>query len=116
MAPKKKTTLNKSIKKKPSVKLSGFKLREVLDISVAEKFKDEVIEYLEKSSKTGVILDAEKVSRITTPCIQVIISLEKSCKLSSINFKILTPSDAFKKVFAELGLSKQLNDWSIANA
>ena len=116
MAPKKKSSAKKTVKKKSSVKISGLKLKEVLDISVAEKFKYEVIEYLEKSSKNGVTLDAEKVSRITTPCVQVIISLEKSCKLSSIKFKILTPSDAFKKAFAELGLSKQLNDWSIANA
>jgi anti-anti-sigma regulatory factor len=111
MPPKKKI-----VKKKSAPKKSSFRLSEILDISVAEKFKSDLINYLEKSSSTSILLDASLVSRITTPCVQIIISLSKSCEFSNIEFKIVNPSESFKKSLNELGLNSKLNEWSLKNA
>ncbi len=116
MAPKVKKKVKKlnKVAKAPASKSSGvqLKLREVLDISYAEKLKKEAIELFEKSAQKGMLVDASGVNRITTPCIQIIISLAKSCELAKISFKLASPSEAFKKAFYDVGLSKELTSWS----
>ncbi|MFN7038198.1 MAG: lipid asymmetry maintenance protein MlaB [Alphaproteobacteria bacterium] len=59
------------------------------------------------------IIDASKVTQITTPFLQLIIALHKT--LSEINggkLEIKNPSTQFKQVINDLGLSEQLNIWS----
>jgi chemotaxis protein CheX len=103
----------KSVARSASPKVaSGFALREILDISYAEKFKNEVMEVLEKHAEKGVTLNASSVNRITTPCVQIIIALAKSSEMAKVKFKISSPSEAFRKAFDDLGLSKQLLSWS----
>jgi chemotaxis protein CheX len=120
MAPKKKITKPKAADKAPakvvvpkaSADSPALKLNDVLDISYAEKLKTVTMEFLEKSAQKGVVLDASTVGRITTPCIQVILSVAKSCSMMNVNFKIKNPSDIFQKAFIDIGLAKQLKNWS----
>jgi anti-anti-sigma regulatory factor len=92
---------------------SVFKLRPVLDISYAERFKKESMDILEKSSGFQIEIDASEVSRLTTPSIQVLISLLKSCEMAKISIKIISKSDQFSKALTDLGLNSYINKWSV---
>ncbi len=110
---KKKKKVKSSQTSSPQPKAaSSLKLREVLDISYAERFRKELMEYFEKSAKQGVQLDASSVNRITTPCVQILLSLAKSCGLAKVNFKLSSPSEAFTRAFSDLGLTNELTSWS----
>jgi len=87
-------------------------LRDVLDIAFADKLKNEILNVHEEAADSGLALDASKVGRITTPCIQVILSAASSCEKSHIDFRIISPSEVFTKAFADLGLEKDLTNWS----
>ena len=96
----------------PTIKSPSLKLKEILDISYAEKLKAEVMQSFEKFAEKGLTLDASSVNRVTTPCVQVILAVAQSCSMASVNFKIISPSEAFARAFDDLGLTNQLNNWS----
>lgn len=63
----------------------------------------------------GIALEAGKVESITTPGVQVIVSLSKSLEQMGGKLKIEQPSAALTQAFQTLGLGEQLTQWSSAN-
>lgn len=109
---KSKAKASKSVKGKKassSKKNKEFEIYQISDISQAEKLASQLFDYV-KNSNEKVILNATSVARITTPCIQVIISFFVLCKEAGIVFNISSPSDAFIEAFEDLGLNKFLNE------
>lgn len=83
---------------------SCFKLPSVLDINYAPEFYDHLKEFLHLDSE--ICLEASSVSRITTPCVQIIISFFEELKSNGKNLKIINPSDDFCRIMADLGLGQ----------
>jgi chemotaxis protein CheX len=89
------------------VKSSGehcYKLQSVMDISNAKPFYDEIASMLGNAS--SICLDASEVSRMTTPCVQIIIALSKHANENGLEVSLAKPSDAFMNAFKQLGLDK----------
>jgi anti-anti-sigma regulatory factor len=61
-----------------------------------------------------LIIHAEKVERITTPGIQLLLAAEKSLAPNGGTLTVVTPSDVFKQTMIDLGLNSQLKKWSSA--
>lgn len=97
-----------SLDKKGS--LSTVKLPAVLDMSVAE----DLLESLQKAVQHGpqVHVDSAKVERVSTPCLQVLISAGLEVERQDGQFKITNISKGMIRGMNDLGLSEFLNKWS----
>jgi anti-anti-sigma regulatory factor len=84
-----------------------YPLNEVMDISYASNFHGDMTKIFSKKF-SAFVFDASKIQRLTTPCIQIIISVAKTCVDKNIEFSINNPSDLTQKVFNDLGLTSQL--------
>lgn len=83
---------------------SCFKLPSVLDISYAPSLHENLKEFLHLSN--DICLEASGVSRITTPCIQVLIAFYDELKSKGVEVRILNPSENFCKIMVDLGLGQ----------
>lgn len=92
-------------------KTARIALPEILDFGTAEPLKAA----LEKALAGGrpLKLDAEKVERLSTPCLQVMIAAELAMKAADVPFTLSNPSDAFVDTFNDLGAFGQLKQWTI---
>jgi anti-anti-sigma regulatory factor len=113
MPPKKeKPPSGKKKSSKKSVNTDGvIKLSTVLDISHSKEFFDQVT-VLTKGKSKIVVLDAGDVERVTTPCVQIILSLGKTLEKDNRLLKIDRATDDMRQVFCDLGLEEQFNKWS----
>lgn len=59
-----------------------------------------------------IIIHAEKVERITTPAVQLLLATEKSLSAVEGSFVIQSPSEVFQTALIDLGLGLQLKKWS----
>lgn len=57
------------------------------------------------------MIDAGQTALITTPGIQLILSLAVMLKASGGALSILKPKEAFKQAFSALGLARELAQW-----
>ncbi|MDX1949192.1 MAG: STAS domain-containing protein [Rickettsiales bacterium] len=103
-----KKTPSKQVVSKPK-KSNVIKLKELMDISYAEKFYSEMQSHI-SSAENNIFFDASDVTRITTPCVQIIISADKEAKENNIQIIFNEISEAFEKAFADLGLQENLNN------
>lgn len=62
--------------------------------------------------KSILALDASQVETITTPCLQLIISLEKTLSAQSGSITISNGRDAFNRAFEDAGLSSLIRQTS----
>lgn len=85
-------------------------LKEILDISYSERFVDEISNFVSKSGNQ-IVLDAGNVSKITTPCVQVLLAVFLKCYQENISLKINNISNNFKLAFQDLGLECELNKY-----
>ena len=101
-------------KKSPdkSAASASFALSERLDITYVHTLHAEVSAFLEKlPDGANVALDGSKVERITTPCVQLLLSLGNTCQNDGRGFAIKSASDVMHAAFADLGFQDQLNQW-----
>jgi anti-anti-sigma regulatory factor len=89
---------------------SGIVLPARLSINSAAELRKNLMNLLDGNG--SIEIDASEVERITTPCIQIIIAMEKSTASAGRKFKVVNPSAAFSDAFATLGLSSYLQSWS----
>lgn len=59
-----------------------------------------------------LVIHADKVERITTPAIQLLLAAEKSLSVTHGILVVHSPSEVFKKALIDLGLGSQLKKWS----
>lgn len=104
-----------SEKEKKDSGASVFVLPEILDIARADSFLSSVNGLLDSSPK-GIEIDGSAVGRITTPCIQILLSLSKTAAENyNIMIKLGKVSEVMSEAFADLGLGSTLEQWSGKN-
>lgn len=60
-----------------------------------------------------VVIDASAVDRLSTPCVQILLSAVQHMEQHDIPFVIRSPSDAFVTAFDDLGLFSYLMKWPV---
>lgn len=90
----------------------SIELAEVLDIRAAARLKDALSQILNKP--TEVSIKADRVERLSTPCIQVLLAFAIHRWSSNLPTRLVEPSAAFVDSFDILGLSNHLNSWRSA--
>lgn len=83
-------------------------LRPVLDLTEANRLRDDMIRF---ATEGDILLDASAVERMSTPCVQVLLSAGRTMASGRKIFKISNPSDAFGSAIAELGLQAEFDKW-----
>ena len=84
-------------------------LPESLIINQAHELHDEFETLLEKSSCSEIVLHADKVSRVDTAGIQLLLALVKATRERSIDVSWDAPSAKLQEVAGILGLSTELD-------
>lgn len=82
-------------------------LKELMDITYAEKLLAEMTKYI-NSASGNIVFDASEVTRLTTPCVQVILSASKEAQHNGLKIVFDKVSEAFEKTFNDLGLQNEL--------
>jgi len=62
-----------------------------------------------------VVIDASAVERISTPCIQVLLSAVKTMDEKGLEFSLFSPTEVFVDAFNDLGLFPVLMKWKVEN-
>ena len=60
-----------------------------------------------------VVIDASAVDRLSTPCVQILLSAVQHMEQHGMSFVIKSPSDAFVTAFDDLGLFSYLMKWPV---
>jgi anti-anti-sigma regulatory factor len=81
------------------------------DILSAHEFSKKLINAVNSDSKKMVI-DLSMVVRLTTPCVQLMLSAGKTMSEAGGVLIFKSPSDAAGAVFSDLGLEVEFNEWS----
>ena len=79
------------------------------DISSATEFKDTLQKALDLSP--NIIIDAKELDKITTPCIQLLLSASKSANKNKGKLTLDGFSEDMEKAFSDLGFIDQFNEW-----
>ncbi len=85
------------------------KLPRELDLLAAESLKETLLAELDEGE--GLLLDASDVERVSTPCIEVLVSAQKTCVATSQSFQISNSSQVLVDAFNALGLDEQFKGW-----
>ena len=81
-----------------------------MDIMAAEEIKQLLLEAINNAA--NIVVDAAKVERLTTPCIQLLIAFDQELKNQNTTFKITNASDAFINALEDVGLDEKYQEWS----
>lgn len=86
-----------------------IELPSVVDITGAETLYRDLTH---ASHAQKLVIHADKVERITTPAIQLLLAADKSLAAADGMLVVTAPSDVFKNALTDLGLDSQLKKWS----
>lgn len=101
-------------KKANSAAGAVFHLPETADISYSSDLYKNLAKLFEEGP-TDLAIDCSKVKRITTPCVQIILSAAQTLESQDKKFSLDHPSEDFCQAFFDLGLVEQFNKWSLMN-
>lgn len=91
-----------------------LKLPPLIDISRADALRGELLLLLD-TPKNEVAIDGSAVERITTPGVQLLLSLEKALvQRGEKKLVLVNASGALRDACVSLGLSHKLQEWSAA--
>ncbi|HLT77053.1 MAG TPA: STAS domain-containing protein [Ferrovibrio sp.] len=82
-----------------------------MDLRAAEPLLHTFHEALGHNGK--IVIDASAVDRLSTPCVQILLSAAQHMEQHNIPFVIRSPSDAFVTAFDDLGLFSFLMKWPV---
>lgn len=82
-----------------------------MDLRAAEPLLHSFHEIMVQGGK--VVVDASAVDRLSTPCVQILLSAAQHMEQHGIPFVIKSPSDAFVSAFDDLGLFSFLMKWPV---
>lgn len=82
-----------------------------MDIRAAEPLLHAMQEAAGSGAK--VVVDASVVDRLSTPCVQVLLSGLQQMEEAGTPFVIKSPTDAFVSAFDDLGLFSYLMKWPV---
>ena len=86
-----------------------YNLPQSIDISTASDVLDGIKKVYSKDS--DFIIEGSEVGKITTPGVQLILSLATTVEKNNKKFTLKDASENMVAAFEDLGLSKQLNEW-----
>lgn len=86
-----------------------LQLSSIMDLLAAEGLKDRVVSILD--AEEALVIDASEVSRITTPCVQIIIAASKELQTNDNDLKLVASSSVFDDAMRDLGFESFLNNW-----
>lgn len=89
-----------------------LKLAASMDIRAAEPLLQSLKEVIGMDAQP-IVIDASAVDRLSTPCVQVLISGLQQMEASGIPFTIKSPTDSFVTAFDDLGLFSYLMKWPV---
>ena len=84
-------------------------LPETLDIVASEQF----LNLLRTEPTANIEVDCSQIKKITTPGIQLLISLVKTAGRNSQNLKFINGSSIFEESLELFGLNKNPNQWEV---
>lgn len=82
-----------------------------MDLRTAEPLLHSFHEIMATGGK--VVIDASAVERLSTPCVQILLSAAQHMEQHGIPFVVKAPSDAFVSAFDDLGLFSFLMKWPV---
>lgn len=82
-----------------------------MDLRAADPLLHSFHEIMGQGGK--VVIDASAVDRLSTPCVQILLSAVQHMEQHGIPFVIRSPSDAFVTAFDDLGLFSYLMKWPV---
>ncbi|WP_298723103.1 STAS domain-containing protein [uncultured Ferrovibrio sp.] len=82
-----------------------------MDLRAAEPLLHSFHEIMAQGGK--VVIDASAVDRLSTPCVQILLSAAQHMEQNGISFVIKSPSDSFVTAFDDLGLFSYLMKWPV---
>lgn len=82
-----------------------------MDLRAAEPLLHSFHEIMAQGGK--VVIDASAVDRLSTPCVQILLSAAQHMEQHGISFVIKAPSDSFVTAFDDLGLFSYLMKWPV---
>src|SRR3546814_3048022 len=93
--------------------VEGTRLRVVgsMVLPAADPLWHSFHEIMAQGGKVGI--DAAAVDRLSTPCVQILVSAVQHMEQHGIPFVIRSPSDAFVTAFDDLGLFSYLMKWPV---
>ncbi|GLQ06964.1 STAS domain-containing protein [Sneathiella chinensis] len=83
----------------------------ILNLGAAETLREKLLPTLALGA--DVIVDAATVETLTTPCLQVLLSLDKSLTEDGRTLILTNPTPAVTQAFDDLGLEEVLKKWSL---
>jgi chemotaxis protein CheX len=86
-----------------------LRLPSISDLTVAADLRQRLIEQSEEHRH--LVIDAQDVERITTPCIQVLLSADRTFAGRQEPLSLSNPSQATRSAFAELGMQSLFEKW-----
>lgn len=89
-------------------------LPERMDITCASALFDQLHEAEGKCGSTLLLLDVGAVETLTTPCVQLLLAMEKQLVEHGSGMGIENPSLPFTEVMMQLGMETMLQRWSEA--
>ena len=82
-------------------KVEELRLPELLDLSASEQL---AASFLEKRG-AALTVDASGVRRLSTPCVQVLLSAASTWKADNVTLRMVTPSSELTTTLNQLGIS-----------
>ncbi len=82
----------------------------ILDATTGREVREMLTEWLDQASPSP--LSGEKVERVTTPGVQLLLALEVSLRGQEKELELLSPSSALLATMTTLGLGETLERWS----
>lgn len=81
-----------------------------LDTAAAATLRDTLISAVEEGTGS-VVLEAEAVTRIGTPCVQVLLSAGRTLEEGGRRLALRNTAAPLKRAFADMGLANHLQRW-----
>lgn len=87
---------------------ADFGLPSMLDLTAASGLRAALGPLLKQRL---IQIDASQVERMSTPCVQVLLSAAGSADAAKAQFRIVEASEAFRSAISELGLQSEFSRW-----
>tara|TARA_R110002096_G_scaffold420735_1_gene625960 strand:- start:567 stop:857 length:291 start_codon:yes stop_codon:yes gene_type:complete len=85
-------------------------LDSVMDLITAGKLKAQLVEAADSYGK--ITIDGEKVDRILSPCIQLLVVADQEISKNNEGLKLINASDEMVEALKDIGLEKEYDKWS----
>lgn len=82
----------------------------VMDIVAAGKLKEQLVSMIDEIGK--VTIDGNKVERIMTPCIQLLVVADQELMKNQSGIKMINASDEMVNSLTDIGLEENYKKWS----